>query len=285
MNDKPDTPKSAAARAGTKGGAQPATGPAATPDQLAAARPRLVLYAAAALVLSGLFSVAAALALFGGATDQGDPQTHKGAGWYYQASKKANDKLVGTGGKHKKGYIDPTKLHDHIATVPKTLLITSLVVLLALAVLAGGAYRGKYWARWTTLGLWIMATVTGTLAGISSLLLVTAPDISSTFKIPAFLSALLFVIAVVLVNLRPSVEFFKLSRPARPGAVAGPARRGLFAPRDTTPTTAPPTAAKTSLTKTAPDRARSKARAESSAKGAELARARAKASKSRRTGV
>ncbi|MGI8678633.1 MAG: hypothetical protein ACR2LX_08110 [Jatrophihabitans sp.] len=247
----------------------------------AAARPQLVLYAAVALGLSGLFSVAASLSLFGGATNAPN-------GWYYQTAKKANDKLYGSATKHKKGYI--TDLAHHIASAPKQLLITSLVVLLALAVLAAATYAGKYWARWTTLGLWVMATITGTLAGIGSLLLVTAADIHPTFKIPAFLSALLFLVAVVLVNLRPSVEFFKLNRPVRPAATAAPARRGLFAPRDTTPAStraATPAAEKTSLTKAAPDRARSKARAnsEAAAKGAELARARAKASKSRRTGV
>ena len=122
-----------------------------------------MLYTAIALVLSGIFSVIAAATLFGGATDEPN-------GWYYKTAKKANDKLSGTHGKHKKNYIQPSKLHDHIASVPEQLLITSVVVLLA--VRPGGiGLRGKYWARWTTLGLWIMATLTGTLAGISSLLL------------------------------------------------------------------------------------------------------------------
>lgn len=290
MNDKPaakaSTPKTSLIKGSlSKATPTPAGG---TPAADRPSPPKLVLYTAVALVLSGVFAVISAATLFGGATDQPN-------GWYYKTAKKANDKLAGTNGKHKKNYIDPAKLHDHIASVPKQLFITSVVVLLAVTVLAVSAYRGKFWARWTTLGLWIMATLTGSLAGISSLLLVTAPGIAASFKIPAFLSALSFVLAVVFVNLRPSIEFFKANKPVRAGAAtatATPARRGLFAPRaPITPrpaaTTLAGTATDDSTARARPDRAKSKARAnsEAAARGAELARARAKASKSRRTGV
>ena len=215
MNDKPaakaSTPKTSLIKGSlSKATPTPAGG---TPAADRPSPPKLVLYTAVALVLSGVFAVISAATLFGGATDQPN-------GWYYKTAKKANDKLAGTNGKHKKNYIDPAKLHDHIASVPKQLFITSVVVLLAVTVLAVSAYRGKFWARWTTLGLWIMATLTGSLAGISSLLLVTAPGIAASFKIPAFLSALSFVLAVVFVNLRPSIEFFKANKPVRAGAAA-----------------------------------------------------------------
>ena len=103
----------------------------------------------------------------------------------------------------------------------------------------------------------------------------------------------------MLVYLRPSVEYFNLTRPvrpegapqrrglfggARPAAGTRPAGRGFGAPGRTGTTTA----AKAPATVHAdPARSRSKQRAsaDSVAKGAELARARAKASKSRRTGA
>lgn len=265
--------------------------------------PRYVVLAAGALLLSGLFAVGASATLFGGATKAP-------GGWLYKSSKDANDKLFGTATTHKKGYLDPSKLQQRIDATPKSLLITSLVVLVAVTILAAAAYRGKYWARWTTLGLWVMATITQTLAGIGSLLLITSAEVDLVFRIPAFLSGLLFVAAVVLTNLRPSVEFFRLNKPVRPVAGGTPQRRGMFAPRE--PRAAgglsaagrlaagqsvskrSPAARTTSLVKgsapaaTGPtDRGRAKARAEAdfAAKGAAAAaRSRAKASKSRRTG-
>jgi hypothetical protein len=123
------------------------------------------------------------------------------------------------------------------------------------------------------------------------------------FKVPLFFSASALVVAVVLVNLKPSTAYFALSRPERG---AQPARRGLFAPRGPADSARPARGAAASnkpagtreavnntLTSTAVARGdaylqkqrakkRAAANAESVARGAELARNRAKASKSRK---
>ncbi|HKC29485.1 MAG TPA: hypothetical protein VKB75_15835, partial [Jatrophihabitans sp.] len=102
------------------------------------------------------------------------------------------------------------------------------------------------------------------------------------------------------VNMTPSTQYFALSRPERPAGA--PQRRGLFAPRPpATPRTGSSGArssavgsrAKSVLNSSATTRGeayiqkqrakkRASANAESVARGAELARNRAKASKSRR---
>lgn len=181
-------------------------------------------------------------------------------------------------------------VRDLDSTVGKTqkgLLVSSLIILVALGVAAGAAYRGRYWSRWAVIGLWVLSTLTGTLASINYLLAVTS-DIPALFKVPAFLSSLALVVAVVLVNLRPSINYYALSKPARG---ARPQRRGLFTPPPRQPQSAPPAADTSSDDVPAgsggPDRARTKQRSSDAAvaKGAELARSRAKASKSRRTGA
>ena len=162
-------------------------------------------------------------------------------------------------------------------------------------------WTGRYWARWAVLGLWVLSTFTGTFAGFTYIITVAA-DEPLAFKLPAFVAAAGFVVAVVLTNLRPSVTYFNLTRPER--ATRKPARGGLFTPRQPIGTgrmgkIAPGTSATATQrpSKTPVDdgfqsdsnteRARSKQRANADAvaRGAELARARAKASKSRRTGV
>jgi hypothetical protein len=141
----------------------------------------------------------------------------------------------------------------------------------------------------------VLSSFTGALAGINSLLAV-GTSIPNQFKLPAAFSAFFLLAAFILVLLRPSGAYFALTKPApRPGA---PARRGLFAPR---PPLEPRTSARTTaragrtsaVTRPAADdpadpadRARTKKRTSTAsvAKGADLARTRAKAaSKSRRT--
>jgi hypothetical protein len=183
--------------------------------------------------------------------------------------------------------------HD-VAATQKGLLISVIVALVVLGFIGYSTYRGRHWSRWGVLGLWFLASFTGTLIGIQSALAVAA-DIPALYKVPAFLSSIMLIGAVLMTNLRPSVEYFASNRPVVPQgrARAGRPRRGLFAPpppRDPARGAAARQSAKkpaaTRAATAGTDRSRSKQRANTAAvaKGAELARTRAKAaSKSRRT--
>ena len=122
---------------------------------------------------------------------------------------------------------------------------SGVVLMVALLVAAAATWRGKYWARWAVVGLWVLATFTGTLAGLSSLLIIASGSVPLVFRVPVFLAALALIAAVVLVNLRPTVTYLNRSRPARPEGA--PERRGLFAPRPPrrVPALARPPAART----------------------------------------
>jgi hypothetical protein len=198
----------------------------------------------------------------------------------------------------KKWPVSGSGLADQVHQQQTGALIGTIVAVAAISVLAVAVYRGRYWARWGVVGFWALASFTGTMVGIGMVLAIgtSAPP---AFKVPAFLAGALLIVAVVLVNLRPSTAYFALSKPVpREGA---PARRGMFAPR--TPThadrpgtrgsTGTPSRAKSALTSNAATRGeayvqkqrskkRAAANAESVARGAELARSRAKSSKSRR---
>lgn len=198
--------------------------------------------------------------------------------------------------KKQKTPLSAAEITKQVNRTPTTQLIASLVVLAALGFISYSTWRGRYWVRWGVLIIWVLCTFTGTLAGLNSILMIFG-NIPAAFKLPAGLAGISLAAAVVLAMLRPSVEYFALSRPApAPGA---PARRGLFAPRTpvggagTRPsrTTAnrparPASAGGTDERADARQRAkkRADANAESVRIGAEMARSRAKASKSRRTG-
>ncbi len=285
---------------GAGGGASPAR---RTP-------PRQVLLACSAIALSALAAVIASLTLLTGTIGQATPVAKQDdckvtggsgvKGWLYKGlcntENKANNKATKSKKLTTQQFLD--HIHGQIGQAQKGLLISTIVFGLVLALVAWAAYRGRYWARWGVLGVWFVATLTGTIYGISSLLSVGS-DVPAAYKAPSFLAALFLLAAVILTNLRPSAEYFALSRPApRPGQ---PARRGLFAPRPAAGGAAAggpsrdrgasKTSSGNSPTKdfatTAPvDRSRTKKRANNAAvaKGAELARTRAKAaSKSRRT--
>lgn len=234
--------------------------------------PRHVLLACGALVLAGIAGLIAALTLLG----------DKGKGdWLYKSAVTSNNKL-----KPKDRKTSAQLLHDVASTV-NSLIVMSVVVVVVLGLLAGAVYRGRYWSRWAVTGVYLLASFTGTLIGIGSLLEIGASAPPASFKLPAFIAGVAAIAGVILCWMRPSMDYFALNRPApAAGAPAGRPRRGLFAPRPaTSPAPARPVQRKQEAA-TKPDRSRSKQRVNNAAvaKGAELARTRAKAaSKSRRT--
>jgi hypothetical protein len=247
------------------------------PGSAKPAPPRFVLLAVGALVLTGLAALVSAFGLYGGKKQ------------LLANALVANKKLVG-----KKNHVDPATLPNAVDKAVTSVTIQAVVLLLAVGLIGWAALRGRYWARWAVLGLWVISTLTGTPGGISSLLSVGI-DAPGLYKAAGFVAGLAFVAAVMLTSLRRSVEYFNLSKPPR--AAGGAQRRGLFAPRPAggaaprsrfesrTPAATRPA---TTRPETQPDRSRSKQRANTEAavaKGAELARSRAKASKSRRSGT
>jgi hypothetical protein len=257
---------------------------AAAPDKAVKVKakpnpPRLVKLGCAALVLSGICAVGASASL------------HWLKTWLFISGKKHNPKPG------KKNHQTIAELHDQVSKTATSQIVASIVVLIALTLVAVAAYRGRYWARWGTIGLWILATFTGTIAGVGSVLLIAQSE-PNAFKIPAFFAGAFLMIAVLCVSLRPSTQYFARNKPVR--AAGAPQRRGMFAPRD--PAQARPAGGRFGAARSAParseattrpaapasskpDRSRSKQRANADAvaRGAELARSRARASKSRRT--
>lgn len=233
--------------------------------------PRQVLLLVGALLLAGVAAVAAGATLFG-LKD-----------WLFESAQKTNKKS--------KSPVSLAELHSQVNKTPMSQLVVCLVLLVALLLVAAAAYRGRYFARWVVIGVWILGSLTPTPVGFTSVLAIgsSAPV---SYKATAFLAGIAMIAAVVLVNLRPSVEYFNANRPPRPAGA--PQRRGLFAPRPPMPprdSSSSNGATRTATTRPANapanDRSKSKQRASADAvaKGAEAARARAKAaSKSRRTG-
>lgn len=252
-------------------------------DAPAASRPPQVRAAVAAMALSAVAAIVAALSLYGQRA------------WLTSEQIKADHKA-------KKKVPSASELHHQISQQQSGALIGTIVVVVALGVLGTVVYRGRHWARWGVVAFWLLASFTGTVVGVGAVLAVGAST-PAPFKVPSFIAGALLVVAVVLVNFKSSYSWFALSRPVPAGDA--PVRRGLFAPR--TPAGGPRSAArggarsgtvgaaKGALTSNAATRGeaylerqrakkRAAANAESVARGAELARSRAKASKSRRTG-
>ncbi|HEU5267250.1 MAG TPA: hypothetical protein VFU35_11150, partial [Jatrophihabitans sp.] len=154
------------------------SGPGGAPGKPAAARPpRMVLAAVIALVVSGIAAVIAAISLYG----QSD--------WLFREFTKNNPKPG------KKNHLTVAELHDKVPQSQRTALIGALIVVLAVAILGYATYRGRYWARWGVLGFWVLATFSGTVIGINSLLSVAA-NIPAAYKIPSFIAGLAFAVAV-----------------------------------------------------------------------------------------
>jgi hypothetical protein len=269
-------------------------------------RPRTVTAAAVALGVSALAALGAATALYSEktwlTTEQAKANSTAASSAIASASKSAASASAdvpsavssASSVANTKYPTGGSRLTDQVHQQQQGGLIMTLVLVLATSFVAYGVWRGRHWSRWGVLAFWAVASITGTFAGFPYLLAVGG-NLPGSFKVATFVAAAAMLAAVVLCQLRPSVEHFALSRPTH----KGPARRGLFAPR-TAPGSraggpASPAARKKSvLTSSAADRGeqyvqkqrakkRSATNAEAVAKGAELARSRAKASKSRRT--
>jgi hypothetical protein len=270
-------------------------------------RPRTVVAATIALGVSALAALGAATALYGQTT------------YLHREQAKANSSAASSASSHavaaaSSSHSDtasaaasassvnqtkyPTagsKLDDQVSQQQTGGLIMSLVLALATSFIAFGVFRGRHWSRWGVLAFWAIASFTGTFAGFSYLFAIGS-SLPAAFKLTTFLSAAAMIVAVGLCNFGPAPAFFALSKPTHAGPTQ---RRGLFAPRTRPPEAGRPAApgrqrTKTALTTSAADRGeayvekqrskkRSTANSDAVARGAELARQRAKASKSRRT--
>lgn len=259
---------------------RPAARPKSPGSLALAPRPVAALAAFVAVVSAAVFGVVASIGLYA----QHD--------WIYKTSLKTLTKSNAKAkAKDKKSLTElMNQANDQIGQTHKGAVIGALILVIALTFVAVGIYRGRYWARWGTVGLWVLCSFTNTLVGIGALLTVGA-NIPIVVKVPALIGALALIAAVVFVNLPPASKWFALSKPVP--AAGAPARRGgLFGPR---PAAGARTGAKVDMAKPAatvspgPDRARTKKRsndAQAVARGADLARTRAKAaSKSRRSDV
>ena len=285
------------------------------------AKPRPVLYATIALGLTALFSVLTAV----GAGSERSWVRHETAksnasavsSVISNASKSAVKKSAdvssavasaSTSATGKYPLKGTKKFDDSINTAIRGAYISSLFTLVILGLLAWGTFRGRHWSRWAVTGIYVLSLFTPLGVGPLNLLgAILGNGEPVAIRGPVLIAGLGMLAAVVLVNLRASVEFFALTKPApRPGQ---PQRRGLFS-RPAAPASGNQprrTAGRVSMSKDAPatknvdksvdksvdangdkaaaERARTKKRtnADSVARGAELARNRAKASKSRRT--
>ncbi len=282
-----------------------AAGPDPAGEGAPASKPRQVQWAAGALVLSGIGAIIAALTLFGQKdwltrhqiTANNKAITKAGTDAIAKAKSQhlSADQVAAAGARARaKTTKDLSDVAHQVSQQQRGALISAFLVALVMAFLAYGVYRGRHWSRWGVTAFWLLASFTGTTVGLFYVLSVGG-DLPGPYKAAGFFAAAVLIIAVVLVNMKVSTQYFALSRPV-PSAGA-PRRRGLFGPRP-----APSTlrggadrrsGAKSVLSSNAASRGeayverqrskkRAAANAESVARGAELARSRAKASKSRR---
>ncbi|MDQ2802105.1 MAG: hypothetical protein M3Y41_05250, partial [Pseudomonadota bacterium] len=166
---------------------RPASALPATPVDVG--RPRTIVAAVVALAVAGVAAVIAGLSLYGE------------RGWLADSITKAD--RTAKPPVHRSA----SQLASHVSSVQSSQVVASVVLCVALALVAVAVYRGRHWSRWIVLGLWVVCSYTGTLAGLASVLSVSQ-SIPGPFKSAAFVSGAAFIVAVVAVNLRPSSQYF-----------------------------------------------------------------------------
>jgi hypothetical protein len=206
------------------------TAPAAAPQ----APPIQILLTSGALVLAAVTGLAASVA-----------QLNAGfRTWAFNTITTADHDAMKPGARNPiKTMPSPAQIHSSVNSAVQTYLLMAVVGGAIVIMLAVATRRGKYWTRWAIIGVWVLSTLVGGAYGLSYLVGI-ASDAPAAYKYLSFLSALLTVLAIVLVNLRPSRQYLDLSRPPRPDR--GSARPGGFggifgprAPRGTIPTESP----------------------------------------------
>jgi hypothetical protein len=267
--------------------------------------PRIVVASAASMAASGVAGVIAAIGLYGQhnwlsnqvadanassvskAVSSAAAKASSAHSDVAQASASASSSAL------KKWPTSVSGVHDQVSQQQTSSVLTALVFFAAVAFISFGVYRGRHWSRWGVIAFWFLTSL-ATPFGVAGLLMIggSAP---AAYKAPMFLAGLCLTVGVVLANMPQSVAYFALSRP--PVRAGAPARRGLFMPRTPPPgshtggAAAGPTSPIKSSAVTRGEafvqkqRAKKRAanNAEAVARGAELARSRAKASKSRRS--
>ena len=200
--------------------------------------PRTIVYASVALIVSGVGGVITSLLALTASTRQ----------WLFDITKKADAKSSDVKSGKTKMPSDAS-IHHSINSSGTQVVIISVLVLLLLGYIAFSLFKGKHWARWAVVGAFVILTlITGSPGGGLSGLLGVTSDAPAAFKLFAFASSLAMLVAVVMVNLRPSVAFLALSRPMRKARASG----GLFGPRPPAgPRNQPATAAKAAKTRPA----------------------------------
>jgi hypothetical protein len=168
----------------------------------------------------------------------------------------------------------------------RSVVIEAIAVSAVLCFIANAVYRAKHWSRWGVIGVWFVGTLTGIPIGMTGLIYSVA-SAPIAIRLSGFIAGACLLAAAVLVNIRPASAYLAAQRPAGTAP-----RRGLFGP---IPPKAPRPARGADVVTTkpanaaapAPSRSKTKVRAdnEAVAKGADLARSRAKAAKSRRPGA
>jgi len=120
------------------------------------------------------------------------------------------------------------KINDNADKLPKSQVVSGIVLTIALGFVGFGAYAGRYWTRWAVPIVWVLCSFTGTSAGITSLLQIGG-DSPGGFRAGAAISSAALIVGVILTFLAPTRAWFEAHRPVAPAGA--PQRRGLFAPR------------------------------------------------------
>jgi hypothetical protein len=190
------------------------------------APPRTIFLTVVALGISAVFGLLATLAEHNATFKKWDFDFYKKADLKSSQAKKNPIRMP-----------SDAEIHRSIDQVIRAELLIAIIGGVVMIVLAYALYRGKYWARWSTVGFWLISTLFGGVAGLRAILVV-ASDAPLPYRSLLFVCGVAMLAAIVLVNLQPSVAYLSLSRPVRPPRGARTARPGgsgglgaLFRPR------------------------------------------------------